>query len=75
MSPYPPGISTRDLERAGIIDHEVHCPDCGAVVNRSENHEEWCDLKDADVDEVAELAAEERQAIEYDPLEHGDKEP
>jgi hypothetical protein len=67
---YPPGTSRRDLVRAGIIDPEVHCPDCGNVVSHGEAHEEWCELRDADVDEVAELAAEDAQDRDYDPVEH-----
>jgi hypothetical protein len=68
---YPPGTSRRDLKRAGIIDPEVHCPDCDASV-KSEDHEDWCELKDAELDEIKELAAEDRMATEYDPVEHGE---
>lgn len=72
MGEYPPGTTTRDLERAGIIDHEVHCPDCANVVSHGEEHEDWCELKDADIDEVAEIAAEDKMVQEYDPIEHKD---
>jgi len=67
--PYPPGTSRRDLERAGIIQNPIHCVECGAEVT-SESHAEWCDLQDRDMDELAELAAEESMATEYNPIEH-----
>lgn len=70
--PLPVGLPRRDLERAGIIDPEVICPDCDASV-KTESHEDWCELKDADIQEVAEIAAEEQIATEYDPMEHKER--
>jgi len=67
--PYPPGLSRRDKVRAGIIHEEVHCVECDAEVT-SEDHAEWCELKDMDTEELAELEAEEAQHIEYSPVEH-----
>lgn len=66
--PLPVGLSRRDLKRAGIIDPEVICPDCDTSV-KTESHESWCNLKDCDIQEVAEIAAEERIATDYDPME------
>jgi len=46
--PYPPGISTRDLKRAGIITPpEVECAECDTVIKRIEDHQEWCEYKDS----------------------------
>jgi len=70
--PYPPGISRRDLKRAGIISDPIHCVECDKDIT-SEPHENWCDLSDLETDELAELAAEEQMAQEYDPLEHKHK--
>lgn len=70
MTNYPPGTTRRDLKRAGIIDDPVNCIECDAEIT-SEDHAEWCELKDLDLDELAEMEAESRMATEYDPLEHG----
>lgn len=69
MSPYPPGLSRRDKIRGGIIQEPIHCVECDTDVT-SEDHEDWCELSELDVDELAELAAEEQIATEYDPIEH-----
>jgi hypothetical protein len=67
--PYPPGISTRDLERAGIITHPVECPECGAIVNEGEEHESWCECE-MDIEEMQEYWAEEPQPYEPEPEEY-----
>lgn len=70
MTNYPPGTSRRDLVRGGIIDPDVECPECGAIVNSGESHTEWCDCDDMTDDEIREFWAEERNHVEYDPVEH-----
>jgi len=61
--PYPPGISRRDLKRAGIITPpEVECAECGEVINQIEDHKEWCEFKES----PAELR--ERQAEPVEPF-------
>jgi len=72
VSPYPPGTSRRDLERAGIITNPINCPECDATVNEGENHAEWCECE-MDIDEMMEYWAEEANHTEYDPMEHKDR--
>jgi len=47
------------------------CPECRNEIRDVADHDEWCPC-DMDSDELHEFWAEERQHIEYDPLEHGD---
>lgn len=59
MGGYPPGTTQADLERAGIIDPEVDCPECDATVNRGEEHEEWCECE-MNIQEMRNYWAEQR---------------
>jgi len=68
MTNYPPGTSTRDLKRAGIIDEPVHCPECDNKVSHGENHEDWCECE-LSIPEMREYWAEEQMATEYNPVE------
>lgn len=55
MSGYPPGTSTRDLERAGIIDNRPECLECGALIQDTDDHKEDCmddHLDRADLEEI-----------------------
>ena len=64
---YPPGTSTRNLKRAGIIETPLHCPECDVLVSDGEKHEEWCECE-MDRDEMAEYQAEQ-QYPQYDDYE------
>jgi len=67
--PHPPGVTQSDLERGGIIDTFVPCPDCSSRVGSDdpEEHKDWCDLRDVGFERVAELAEEERHPS-YDDI-------
>ena len=69
--PYPPALSRRDKVRGGIIQDPIPCVECDVDVT-SEDHAEWCELKEMETEELAELAAEEAQHIKYCPVEHKD---
>ena len=73
MTNYPPGTTTADLGRAGIITNPVDCPECNATVNEGEEHEDWCDCK-MSITEMMEYWDEEKAHKEYDPMEHKDHE-
>jgi hypothetical protein len=48
IMPYPPGISTRDLKRAGIITPpDVECGECGETIHEIADHKEWCEWKES----------------------------
>lgn len=64
---YPPGISTHDLKRAGIIDTRIKCPECREQIGQQEDHAEDC-IDPVDYETLVELE-HERQAPSYDPVE------
>jgi len=68
MSNYPPGMSYSDLERAGIIQQEICCPECDEIIHGVESHADECP-EPLGQEELAERL-HERQAPEYDPVEH-----
>jgi hypothetical protein len=39
---YPPGTTTRDLKRAGIIDDREKCSECGELIHSEEDHADDC---------------------------------
>jgi hypothetical protein len=68
---YPPGTSTRDLKRAGIIDDRTECPDCGELIGEGDSHSEDCPQygqTKTDIEE-AEEARHQEQKMEQRRLE------
>jgi hypothetical protein len=66
---YPPNVSRRDLQRAGIINDgpEPECPDCQQYIEDREDHTEWCENQ-VGQERLLEQLAEDAQAQEYEPM-------
>jgi uncharacterized Zn finger protein (UPF0148 family) len=68
---YPPGTSTSDLERAGIIDTSEPCPECGEPIGDGSEHEEGCPEAGTTADDIreAEEARHQERKMEQRRLE------
>lgn len=64
--PYPPGMSERDLKRAGIVETGEECPECGEIINEGDEHKEDCYRRGDDANTIVE---DERAAHAEDKLE------
>lgn len=73
---YPPGTSTSDLKRAGIIDTSEPCPECGEPIGDGTEHAEDCPEAGMTADDIreAEEARHQEQKMEQRRLERRLKE-
>lgn len=72
MSNYPPGTSAGDPKAPWNKPDPPECPECGNLIGDISQHKDDCPDK-ADPQELAEYWAEEKNHVEYDPLEHKDR--
>lgn len=69
---YPPGVHSGTRNAPWNAPIPPTCNDCGKTINSIEDHDGHCPCE-MDSQELAEYWAEERNHVDYDPLEHTDR--